>query len=129
MLKSSKSWLPITKYNLTALWPSKPCMPWSPTTSSSSLTHSLSPSAFLHSTSCFLCCCDLVQLFVTPWTAANQASLPFTISWSFLKLTSTELVMPYNHLVLVLTKLISVSGPRNVLCLVPGILTPQRDFQ
>ena len=40
-----------------------------------------------------------VQLFVTPWTAACQVSLSF-ISQSFLKLTSTELVMPSNHLVL-----------------------------
>ena len=31
-----------------------------------------------------------VQLFTTPWTAARQASLSYTISWSLLKLTSTE---------------------------------------
>ena len=31
-----------------------------------------------------------VQLFVTPWTAACQASLSFTISWSLLKLVSIE---------------------------------------
>ena len=41
-----------------------------------------------------------IQLFVTPWTAACQASLPFTISQSLLKLTFTELVMPSNHLIL-----------------------------
>ena len=41
-----------------------------------------------------------VQLFATPWTAARQASLSFTISWSLLKGMSIELVMPYNHLVL-----------------------------
>ena len=41
-----------------------------------------------------------VRLFVTPWTAARQASLFFTISWSLLKLTSTESVMPSNHLFL-----------------------------
>ena len=40
------------------------------------------------------------QLFATPWTAAGQSSLFFTISWSLLKLMSIELVMPYNHLVL-----------------------------
>ena len=39
-----------------------------------------------------------VQLFVTPWTAARQASLSFTISWSSLKLMSIESVMPSNHL-------------------------------
>ena len=44
-------------------------------------------------------CCH-VQFFVTPWTAAHQASLSFTISWSLLKLMSIELVMPSNHLVL-----------------------------
>ena len=39
-----------------------------------------------------------VQLFETSWTAAGQASLSFTISWSLLKLMSIELVMPSNHL-------------------------------
>ena len=39
-----------------------------------------------------------VQLFVTPWTAAHQASI--TNSWSLLKLMSIELVMPSNHLIL-----------------------------
>ena len=43
-----------------------------------------------------------VRLFSTPWTAARQASLPFTISWSLLKLTSIESMMPFNHLVLFL---------------------------
>jgi len=37
---------------------------------------------------------------MTPWTAALQASLSFTISQSFLKLMSIEPVMPYNHLIL-----------------------------
>ena len=40
------------------------------------------------------------QLFVTPWTAAHQASLSITNSWSLLKLMSTESVMPSNHLIL-----------------------------
>ena len=38
-----------------------------------------------------------IQLFVTPWTAALQTSLSFTISWSLLKLTSIESMMPSNH--------------------------------
>ena len=41
-----------------------------------------------------------VQLFVTPWTAALQASLSITNSWSLLKFMSIELVMPSNHLIL-----------------------------
>ena len=41
-----------------------------------------------------------VQLFVTPWTAACQASLSITSSWSLLKLMSIELVMPSKHLIL-----------------------------
>ena len=41
-----------------------------------------------------------VRLFVIPWTAAHQAPLSFTISWSLLKLMSIELVMPSSHLVL-----------------------------
>ena len=40
-----------------------------------------------------------VRLFVTPWTAAGQASLSITNSWSLLKLMSIELVMPSNHLI------------------------------
>ena len=41
-----------------------------------------------------------VWLFVTPWTAARQASLSITISRSLLELMSIELVMPSNHLIL-----------------------------
>ena len=41
-----------------------------------------------------------VQLFATPWTAAHQASLSLTISWSLLKLMSIESVMQSNHLTL-----------------------------
>ena len=40
-----------------------------------------------------------VQLFVTPRTAAHQASLSITIFWSLLKLMSIESVMPSNHLI------------------------------
>ena len=40
------------------------------------------------------------RLFATPWTAARQASLSFTNSWSLLKLISIELVRPSNHLIL-----------------------------
>ena len=40
-----------------------------------------------------------VQLFMTPWTAAHQAFLSFTISQSLLKLMSIESVMPSNHLI------------------------------
>ena len=43
---------------------------------------------------------SLVWLFETPWTAAHQAPLSFTISWSLLKLTSIESVMTSNHLIL-----------------------------
>ena len=41
-----------------------------------------------------------VELFVTPWTAACQASLSFTISRRLLKLMSIESVIPSNHLFL-----------------------------
>ena len=39
-------------------------------------------------------------LFVTPWTAARQASLSIINSWSLLRFTSIESVMPSNHLIL-----------------------------
>ena len=41
-----------------------------------------------------------VRLYVTPGTAARQASLSITNSWSLLKLMSIELVVPSNHLIL-----------------------------
>ena len=41
-----------------------------------------------------------VQLLATPWTAAHQASLSITNSWSLLKLMSIESVMSSNHLIL-----------------------------
>ena len=43
-----------------------------------------------------------VRLFVTPLTAACQTSLSITSSWSLFKLKSIELVMPSNHLILVI---------------------------
>ena len=52
-----------------------------------------------------LCNMNVVQLlsciwlFATPWTAAHQASLSFTISWSLLRLMSIESVMLSNHLI------------------------------
>jgi len=51
----------------------------------------------------FCCCYSVTQSSLTlyhPWTAAHQASLSFTISWSLLKLMSIEFVMPSNHLIL-----------------------------
>ena len=49
------------------------------------------------------CYCSVTQSCPTlciPWTAAHQASLSFTISWSMLKLMSIESVMSFNHLIL-----------------------------
>ena len=66
-----------------------------------------------------------VQLFVTPWTAAHQASLSITNSRSLLKLTSIESVMSSNHLILCCPLLllpltfpsISVFSNESVLCI------------
>ena len=44
--------------------------------------------------------CSVVSNSVTPWTAACQASLSITNSWSLLKLMSIKSVMPSNHLIL-----------------------------
>ena len=46
------------------------------------------------------CCCSGAQSCPTPWTAARQASLPITNSWSLPKLISIESVMPSSHLIL-----------------------------
>ena len=40
------------------------------------------------------------RLFVTPWTAARQASLSITNTWSLLKLTSIMSIMPSDHLII-----------------------------
>ena len=63
------------------------------------------------------CCCSVVQLcstLLTPWTAALQVSLSFTISRGLLKLMSIESVMPSNHVVLCHPLLLLLSiFPRN----------------
>ena len=53
-----------------------------------------------------------VRLFKTPWKAACQASLSFTISQSLLKLMSIESVMPSNHLILCCPLLLPSIFPR-----------------
>ena len=50
-----------------------------------------------------------LRLFVIPWTAACQASLSITNSWSLLKLMSFESVMPSSHLILCCPLLLSPS--------------------
>ena len=66
-----------------------------------------------------------VQLFVTPWTAACQASLCITNSWSSVKLMSIESVIPSNHLNLChpllllpsIFPIIRVFSDKSVLCI------------
>ena len=58
-----------------------------------------------------------VRVFATPWTAARQASLSFTISWSLLKLMSIELMMLSHHLILC-----------HPLLLLPSIFPASRTF-
>ena len=51
----------------------------------------------------FTRCCSVTQSYptlCTPWSAARQASLYFTISWSLLKFMPIESVMPSNHFIL-----------------------------
>ena len=50
-----------------------------------------------------------VWVFATPWTAAHQASLSITNSWSLLKFMSIKLVMPSKHLILCLPLLLLFS--------------------
>ena len=59
-----------------------------------------------------------VWLFATPWTAACQASLSITNSWSLLKLMSIKSMMPSNHLILC-----------HPLLLLPSIFPSIRVFQ
>ena len=55
-----------------------------------------------------------VHFFASPWTAAGQAPLSFTISQSLLKLMSIELVMPSNHLILCRPLLLLPSISRSI---------------
>ena len=71
------------------------------------------------STSCFAIFQSIscVQLLATPWTAACQASLSFTITQSLLKLICIESVIPSNHLILC-----------HLLLLLPSIFSSIRVF-
>ena len=63
------------------------------------------------------CCCSVTQSYMilcNPWTAALQASLPFTNSQSLLKLMSIKLVMPSNHLILCHLLLLRPLIPRSI---------------
>ena len=65
-----------------------------------------------------------VRLFATPWTAARQASLSFTTSWSLLKPMSVESVMPSNQY-----KILKVlKGPSILLTEGYSVLDSFRDF-
>ena len=54
---------------------------------------------------------SVVSNSATPWTAALQASLNFTNSWSLLKLMSIEWEMPYNHFILCYPHLLTFIFP------------------
>ena len=55
-----------------------------------------------------------VRLFVTPWIAACQASLSITNSWSSLRFTSIESIMPSSHLILCRPLLLLPPIPPNI---------------
>ena len=77
--------------------------------------------------SLFLCLSSSVaqsfRLFVTPWTAARQAFMSITNSWSLLKPVSIGLVIPSNHLILchplllLISPSIRVFSSESVLCI------------
>ena len=74
-----------------------------------------------------------VWLFATPWTAARQASLSITTSWSLLRLMSIDSVIPSNHLIfchslLLLPSIfprIRVFSNESVLCQSTGVRWPK----
>ena len=53
---------------------------------------------------------QVVSNSVTTWPAACQASLSFTLSWSSLRLMSSESVMPFNHVILFCLQSLPASG-------------------
>ena len=62
--------------------------------------HYLPEFAYVHWVGVVVLSFSRVRLFATPWTAARQVSLLFTISQSLLRLMFIESVMPSNHLIL-----------------------------
>ena len=78
--------------------------------------HSLTHGITYASRCCFSSVQSLsrVRLFVTPWTAACQASLSITNSWIILRLMSIELLMPSNHLILCRPLLLQPSIPPSI---------------
>ena len=75
---------------------------------------------------------SLVRLFVTPWTAARQASLSFTISWSLLKLSEEIESLCANDLFVICrmktqTQIFSATSVFSVLF--PGIYLLERSSQ
>ena len=83
-------------YNLFFLLPTATLIHPSTSQATTDLLSATIPSIQFSSVQSLSC----VPLFVTPWTAAHQASLSVTNSWSLLKLMSIESVMPSNHLIL-----------------------------
>ena len=78
-----------------------------------------------------------VPVFATPWTAACQTPLSFTLSRSFLKLMLIESMMPSNHLILCHPLLLSsifpsirVSSHKSALCVMwPKLQLQHQSFQ
>ena len=85
---------------LQSVWPQRDGHDWA--------THTATPKLIVFSRSLsfenwvylLLFSCSVVSDSETPWTAAHQASLSSTISWSLLKPMSIESVMPSSHLIL-----------------------------
>ena len=101
ILISLNSLIPQIFFLILKCWLSQECLEllsiW-PVSVSSTFSVGWSGSVFSWGTSEVVQSLSHVWLFAPPWTAACQASLSFTISWSLLKFMSTELVMPPNYL-------------------------------
>ena len=82
-------------------WVSPPSVdPWGPSLLMNGLGNPLEHKNEESSTFVVLQLLSHIPLFATPWTAARQASLSFTIPQSLFKLMSIELMEPSNHLIL-----------------------------
>ena len=71
----------------------------------------------------------LINVFATPWTAACQASLSFTVSQSLPKLLSVELVVPSNPLILCCLLLLLPSIFLSIRVLIPSPICPVLPYQ
>ena len=99
--RSVQDWLPLDlQFSTSVSSLKRPSLKWSLLHPPVTVHHIPAFMSFMHIPIFVVKLLSGVWFFVTAWTAARQASLSFTISWSLLKFMSIELMRLSNHLML-----------------------------